>query len=241
MNQNQMKPPVRRAVTLPEMLVALTITTLIVGALGVFSRAVLDGVEQTTNTGNASQEVRVILARIDRKVAESRRIVIPTGPLRVLQDTNEMLVLWERDGQVGDPNPGLMNYNELLIYTTPSDSTSSGRLVGLVSTASSSSGSSPLLWEVRPAENQTAVVDVSDSTALAQNLQLFRSGQNIEPPTVLLSDLGGIQFDTVETTEPESMGGLCQQNTHVVMHISPANQTPTIFCASMFKRYVPSN
>ncbi len=240
MNRNQTTHRLRPAVTLAEMLIALTITTLIVGTLGVFSRAVLDGVEETTSTGNAHQEIRVTLARIERKVAESRRVVIPNGPLRVLWNTNEMLVLWERDGQPGDPNPGVMNYNELLIYTTPTEQLETGGERNMPVSVYRSA-SSPLLWEVRPAASETAVVDELDSSTLAMNLQLYRSGQNIEPPTVLLTDLGGIHFDTLEFTEPEAMGGLRQQNTFVVLNIRPANQEPAVFCASMSKRYVSTN
>jgi hypothetical protein len=240
MNPNYANRAARRAVTLPEMLIALTITTLIVGTLGVFSRAVLDGVEETTSTSNANQEVRVILARIDRKVAESRRVVVASAALRLVQDTSAQLVLWERDGQTGDLNPGVMNYNELLIFTTPAGSSHSGHGLG-APVATNSSTSSALLWEIRPAATEVAVVDESDSSSLAIKLATYRGGQNIEPPTVLLADLGGIHFDTQEFTEPQTMGRLRQQNIRVAIHIQPVNQAPTLFCASMSRRYVSSN
>ena len=66
----------RSGLTLTELLVAMTVTTLIVAAVSAFSHAALQGWEAATQSGNTTQAGRVILSRIAQKVATSKKVLI---------------------------------------------------------------------------------------------------------------------------------------------------------------------
>ncbi len=228
----------RRGLTLAELLVATTVMSLVVTALAVFTKAVMDGTEQAAQTSTATQTSRVITARIAHKVAIAQRVLTFSGTTTkkllmtsessggwksAVPGLDQVLILWERDGEPTDTAPGKANLIELVIYATHRNDAKQ-------------------LLELRPKVDPSLVVADEDAKTMLFWLDRFRSGQDVEQPlTVLLNDLGGIRFEVEEYPEPQGIGGVVQQNVRMMICVSPENEVPTMFFSSATRRYVTAN
>lgn len=210
----------RNGLTLAELLVATTVTTIVVAALGVFSKAVMDGCDQASKTGNATQACRVVTARIAQKVATSRQVLKMSDALMRMPRMDQVLIVWERDGEPGDTAPGQPNLVELVIYAPHKNSPRQ-------------------LMELRPSVDPTLIASPDDAATLHAWIERFREGQDVvQPPTVVLTDLGGIHFEVDEFPEPQGIGGVIQQNVRIILCVSPAEQEAAVFFGSATRRYV---
>lgn len=213
----------RNGLTLAELLVATSITAMVVAALGVFTKAVMDGCEEASRTGTATQTGRVVTSRIAHKVATSRQVLKMSDAVRNQPGMDQVLLVWERDGEPGDTAPGQPNLVELVIYAPHKKI--------------------PMqLLELRPQVDPALVVPLDEPTQLNFWIERFRSGQDIATPTVvLLNDLGGVHFDVEEFSEPQGVGGVVQQNVRTVLCVSPPDTEPEVFFGSATRRYVINN
>lgn len=114
----------RKGLTLVELLIALTILVLTVGALGGLAKAVQQSAVYGDGHRIANQHGRVILERIGRMVQEAHANEQFPGCLVVSETIGswrfpDTLIVWHPDGQPADPE-GLPRFDELVIYT-PSD------------------------------------------------------------------------------------------------------------------------
>jgi hypothetical protein len=205
---------------LAELLVAMSVTGVIVAALGVFTKAVMDGSEAASETGATTQAGRVVIARIAQKVATSRQVLKPSDTLRAMPGMDRVLIVWERDGEAGDAAPGQPNLVELVIYTPHK------RLPAQI-------------VELRPQVDPTLVAPVDDPALFYFWIDRFRDGQDIvQPPIVLMNELGGVHFDVDEYVEPQGIGGMVQQNIRISLCVSPPEGEPAVFFGSATRRYV---
>lgn len=238
----------RAGLTLTEVLVATTVTTIVVGAVAAFSHAALQAWEVSTQSGNSTQAGRVVLAHIAQSVSKSRHVlnvthvwgssttstmpvatgsVLPlmpgttlTGTTTMMLSTDQILLVWERDGEAGDPTPGQPNFVELVIFAPHKEHPQQ-------------------LMELRPAVDAALVVPLDQPDVLWQWITRFRRGEDVrQPPTVLLGDLGGIHFEVDEFREPQGASGIVQQNVRTGLCVSPPNQPVAVFFGSATRRYL---
>ena len=213
----------RSGLTLAELLVSMSVTAIVVAALGVCTKAVMDGCDAASKTGNETQANRVVTTRIEHTVATSRQVLKLSEAALRMPGMDQVLMVWERDGEVGDTAPGNANWVEVVIYA-PSKKKPTQFL------------------ELRPQVDPSLVVPFDNPTLLYAWIEQFLTGQGVvQPPVVLFNDLGGIHFDIDETVEPQGIGGLVQQNVRIVLCVSPPNQDPAVFFGSATRRYVTGN
>lgn len=110
----------RQGLTLLELLIAMTIMVMVVGAMGGLTRTVQQGFEYSEGYGLSTQHARVVLDRIAQNVAQATANEQFPGCLVVAETVNtfrypDTLVLWRPSGAPVAPN-GLPRYNELLVY-----------------------------------------------------------------------------------------------------------------------------
>lgn len=132
------RPPTRPGLTLIELMLAITLTVLVMGAMAAVTKGVQMSYAYTEGYGTVTQHARVVIDRIARNVKQATANESFPGFL-VLADTEgtytfpETLVIWRPSGAPSNPQ-GLPRYNELVIYapapenpnelvefTTPSD------------------------------------------------------------------------------------------------------------------------
>ncbi len=112
----------QRGLTLLELMIAMTIMVMIVGALGVMANGIQQSYEYTEGHGTATQHARVALERIGRTVREATADEKFPGAIVISESIGpwrfpDVLVVWRPDGDPADPN-GLPQFNELVIYCT---------------------------------------------------------------------------------------------------------------------------
>jgi hypothetical protein len=213
----------RRGLTLAELLTATTITTMIVAALGVFTHAVMDGYQQTNQTGDTAQAARVVLSRISHMVATSRQVLTAPPGVSWPSRLNACLIVWERDSEPGDTKRGQPNWNEVVIY------------------AQSRKNDKNLL-ELRPTVDANEVVPLSDPNSMNSWIRQFCSELNVVTPVVvLLPNTKAIHFEITEKAEPQGIANLVQQDVRIRLCIRPADEKPTAFFGAATRRYVPSS
>lgn len=110
----------RRAMTLVELLVAMTIVVMVVGAMGGLARTVQQGFEYSEGYGVATQHARVVLDRIAQNICQAMANEQFPGCLVVAETVNayrypDTLVIWRPTGTAAAPS-GLPRYCELVIY-----------------------------------------------------------------------------------------------------------------------------
>jgi hypothetical protein len=110
----------RRAVTLLELLIALTIVVMVAGALGAITRTVELGFEYNQGRGTATQHARVLLDRISRTAQEATANEQFPGFIVLAEQVGlwrfpDTLVIWHPDGDPAAPD-GLPRLDELVIY-----------------------------------------------------------------------------------------------------------------------------
>jgi hypothetical protein len=233
----------RAGLTLTEVLVATTVTTLVVGAVAGFSHAALQAWEVSTQSGNSTQAGRVVLTHIAQTVSTSRHVLnvsniwgsstnstMPVAPGSLISgttltgmtttlSTDQVLLVWEHDGEAGDPTPGQPNFVELVIFAPHKEYRQQ-------------------LMELRPAVDASLVVPLDQPDVLLQWITRFRRGENVrQPPAVLLGDLGGIHFEVDEFREPQGASGIVQQNVRIGLCVSSPNQPASVFFGSAMRRY----
>ena len=106
--------------TLLELMIAMTIMLMVVGALGGLARTVQQGFEYSEGYGVATQHARVVLDRIAQNVCQATANEQFPGCIVVAETVDsyrypDTLVIWRPSGTPVDPN-GLPRYNELVIY-----------------------------------------------------------------------------------------------------------------------------
>ncbi|MEN6450441.1 MAG: prepilin-type N-terminal cleavage/methylation domain-containing protein [Thermoguttaceae bacterium] len=120
----------RRAFTLLELMIAMTVMLMVIGALAGLARTVEQGYEYSEGYGIATQQARITLDRIAQNVCQATANEQFPGCLVVAETVNgyrypDALVLWRPGGDASSPtglgrtpaNPsGLPCFNELLIY-----------------------------------------------------------------------------------------------------------------------------
>ncbi len=134
------RPRRRAGLTLLELLMAVAIMVMTVGALGALAKAVQLSSEYGEGHAEATQHARVILERISRKVQEANANDLFPGFIVVSQTAGgwrfpDTLVIWSSDEEPYDENgaPRLPRYEELVIYTPYAvDAEDSGNPKGLV-------------------------------------------------------------------------------------------------------------
>ena len=110
----------RRAMTLLELLIAMTVSVMVVGAMGALARTVQQGFEYSEGYGIATQHARVALDRIALNVCNATAndqfpgciVAAETVGSYAYPDT---LVIWRPSGTAANAS-GLPLYSELVIY-----------------------------------------------------------------------------------------------------------------------------
>jgi prepilin-type N-terminal cleavage/methylation domain-containing protein len=110
----------RRAFTLVELMCAIVIMLMVVGALGGLTRTVQQGFEYCDGYGITTQCARVILDRITQNVSQATTSAQFPGCIVVTTQVNtftypDTLVVWRPTGTPANPT-GLPLYSELVIY-----------------------------------------------------------------------------------------------------------------------------
>jgi len=116
----RLRPKTRRAMTLLELMLAVTVMLMVLGALGGLTRTVEQGFEYSEGYGAAVQYARVILDRIARNLAQATANEQFPGCLVIPDYVNshrlpDTLVIWRPQGSPASPT-GLPRYCELVIY-----------------------------------------------------------------------------------------------------------------------------
>jgi prepilin-type N-terminal cleavage/methylation domain-containing protein len=124
--------------TLLELMIAMTVMLMVVGALAGLARTVEQGYQYSEGYGIATQHARIVLDRIAQNVCQAAANEQFPGCLVVAETVNsyrypDTLVVWRPGGDASSPTglgrtpadpAGLPRYNELLIYcpdpSTPS-------------------------------------------------------------------------------------------------------------------------
>jgi len=112
--------------TLLELLIAISIMTMIVAGLGVMAHGIQQAYEYTEGYGTATQHARVALDRITKTVSEALANEQFPGFIVVAETEGawrfpETLVVWHPTGSAADP-AGLPRFNELVIYCPDANS-----------------------------------------------------------------------------------------------------------------------
>jgi hypothetical protein len=109
--------------TLVELMIAMSIMVMVVGALGALAKAVQEGFEYTESHGTATQHGRLALDRITRAVHGAAANELFPGIYVVPRQLSawrfpDTLVVWHPDGELVDAQglPRLPRYDELVIY-----------------------------------------------------------------------------------------------------------------------------
>jgi hypothetical protein len=110
----------RRAVTLLELLLALSVMVMVAGALAAITRAVQMGFEYSRGYGTATQHARVAMQRICRTVNEATASASFPGFKVVAEQEGacrfpDALAVWFPEGAASDPD-GLPLFEELKVY-----------------------------------------------------------------------------------------------------------------------------
>ena len=110
----------RRALTLLELVVAMTIMAMVVVALAGLTRTAQQGFEYSEGYGVATQHARVVLDRIAQNACQATANDQFPGCIVVAETVNayrypDTLVLWRPSGAPANPT-GLPRYCELVIY-----------------------------------------------------------------------------------------------------------------------------
>jgi len=106
--------------TLLELLIAMSIMVMVVGALGALAKGIQQSYQYTEGYGSATQNARVVLERIGRTVREATANERFPGAIVVADEVGgwrfpEVLVVWRPSGDAAQPD-GLPRFNELVIY-----------------------------------------------------------------------------------------------------------------------------
>ena len=181
----------RRAMTIVELLLALTMMTFIIGSLAVLAHGVQIAANYSEGHGTAVQHGRVVLERIARKVQEA--YAIETLPGVIVIDTQlggydypNTLVVWHPSGTPANAaGPPLIR--ELVIYAPNPSSPNE-------------------LWEVTDASNSTPL-DVSSATATQTAINAVLNS-NSSKKTILTELVRTATISTVASSGPPSGGPL---------------------------------
>jgi hypothetical protein len=117
---NRCRQPLRRALTLIEMLTAMSVVSLMTVSLGALAHAVRISSDYTEGTTNATQHARVAFERISRAVGQGLASESFPGAI-VFADTvgswtyPDTLVVWHPTGAAANPT-GMPQFNEIVVY-----------------------------------------------------------------------------------------------------------------------------
>lgn len=161
--------PPRSGMTLLELLLAVSVMSMIVGALGAVAAGIQKAYEYSEGFGTATQHARVALDRIAKTVSEATANEQFPGFI-VLTDKDgtwtfpETLVVWRPQTAAADPK-GLPRFNELVIYCpdwyTPSK-----------------------LVEIRVPSDTSIVPQVSDAVQWATKIEAIRKNKSNDAVTL---------------------------------------------------------
>ena len=182
----------RPGVTLLELLIALTIAVMVVGALGAITRTVQLGFEYNQGYGAATQHARVLLDRITRTAREATAneqfpgfVVLAehVGPWR-FPDT---LVVWHPEGDPASPD-GPPRLDELVIYCPHPDAP--GTLVEITT-----SDTTALSQDEAVRKAQIDAIKGSNSSQVTVLTSLLRTGAVDNAAEVQVR--GAVRFETL--------------------------------------------
>jgi prepilin-type N-terminal cleavage/methylation domain-containing protein len=120
LHRSNRRSPVRRGLTLIELMIALSIMSIMAAALGSLSLAVQMSNQYALSNGTAVQHARVALERMERNMREAH--ASPEFPGFVVFSNTigahsypDTVVIWKPNGEPVNPD-GLPVYEELVIY-----------------------------------------------------------------------------------------------------------------------------
>jgi type II secretory pathway pseudopilin PulG len=155
--------------TLIELLLAVSVVSMIVGALGAVAAGIQKAYEYSEGFGTATQHARVALDRIAKTVGEATANEQFPGFIVVTDNEGawtfpETLVVWRPQTAAADPK-GLPRFNELVIYCpdwyTPSK-----------------------LVEIRVPSDTRTVPAVSNTAQWAVEIEAIRKNKSVEAVTL---------------------------------------------------------
>ena len=116
----QTEPLTRNALTLLELLIAMSVMAMVVGTLGGLAMTVQQGYEYSEGYGLATQHARVVLDRIAQNASQATASEQFPGCLAIAETVGawrypDTLVVWRPSGTPANPS-GLPQYNELVVY-----------------------------------------------------------------------------------------------------------------------------
>lgn len=181
-----------RAVTLLELLIALSIMVMVVGVLGAITRAIQLGFEYNEGYGAATQHARVAMERITRTAREATANERFPGFIVLADNVDswrfpDTLVVWHPDGPAAFPE-GLPRLSELVIYCpNPNDP---GALVEITTDETDSLSDSEDDWA-----SQIEAIKHSQSSAVTTLTGLLRANsvRNSGDPQLR----GAVRFETL--------------------------------------------
>jgi hypothetical protein len=182
----------RPGVTLLELLIALTIMVMVVGALGAISRAVQLGFEYNQGYGAATQHARVVLDRISRTAREATANEQFPGFVVLAEQVGswrfpDTLVVWHPDGDPASPD-GSPRLDELVIYCPHPDAP--GTLVEITTP-----NTAALSADAAVREAQIDAIKRSDLSEVTPLTSLLRCGAVVDNADEQLR--GAVRFETL--------------------------------------------
>lgn len=114
------RTPPRRAFTLLELMLAMTVVLMVAGTMAGLARSVEQGFEYSEGYGAATQHARIVLDRIAENVRRATANRNFPGCIVVAESVNsrrypDTLVVW-RPGGIPADAAGLPRFNELIVY-----------------------------------------------------------------------------------------------------------------------------
>ncbi len=182
--------------TLLELMIAMSIMLMVVGALGGLARTVQQSFEYSEGYGAATQHARVVLDRITKNVSEATANINFPGCIVVTETVNsyrypDTLVVWRPSGTASAPT-GLPLYSELVVYC-PHPSYPN-QLVEI--TAPSDTRTVPVITNESSWQTELATLKKASTSKIVVLTKLLRSCLTTSATTGTTSDYrGDVRFE----------------------------------------------
>lgn len=182
--------------TLLELMIAMTILVMVVGALGGLARTVEQGFEYSEGYGVATQHARVVLDRIAQNVCQATANDQFPGCMVVAETVGtfrypDTLVIWRPTGTAAAPS-GLPRYSELVIYCP--HPTIPNQLVEI--TAPSDTRTVPAVADVSTWQTELAMLKKATTTKTVMLSSLLRTCSTSATGGDASTLRGAVRFET---------------------------------------------